>query len=492
MPSRERTTRLVAPEPCRAGLAKQPRQRRVIATLAAMTFAAVCASTAALAQDKDTLWTKATAEGKVVLLSWDKHHPWDAVLSMQGATLLAKYRVDARREVTEPLSKGVALPNQERMLRFRLPDNVQSNPAGPVCLLIQLPDRRMLPIRRANQKGDDTVGFRYQAWEQQVREQSQTKAAEAAVTTGQNALKLSEQSIANQQASIARRGWSTIAACDNVSTPAPTASVKPFDVVAPQEQDDVARRVCVRRVWLANDLAKNYLQRNLPEVLKQAASTRDVAAARTRIGAVALPFIGLGGVDVPDLVQTVVGALGNTNPTVNARREQTQAFLRDWNRWSGGAKAYKPQLGADDDYLGWPSTAGEIALRIFAPALAKTINAEWLTADMPPPTRQDFEGYLGASLDAYAGCVSDGNKQLKIKYDNWQKEQQAAPQFTASERDFLVRECKQEVGLLDKLKAEHDTLQSQLTRAQQTLAAAANAAALPTKAQPLNFSACTQ
>ena len=463
-------------------------RRRTTATLVAIALAAACASTAVIAQDKDTLWTKATAEGKVILLSWDKHHPWDAALTMQGAILLAKYRVDARREVTETLAKGVVLPNQDRTIRFRLPDGVQASPAGPVCLLIQLPDRRLLPIRRADRKGDDTVGFRYQPWEQQIREQSQSRAAETAVTAAQNALKISEQSIANQQASITRRGWSTMAACDNVSAPAPTAAARPFDVVAPQEQDDVARRVCVRRTWYGNELVKQIV----PNALKRLASARDAAKARDSLSELAFPFTGLGGADIPDLLQQLASVLGNTNGTVIARRQQIQAFLRDWNRWSDGAKAYAPQLGADDDYLRWPSTAGEIAFRIFGPALAKLINADWLTTGTPQATQQDFEAYLGASLDAYAGCVSDGNKQLKIKYDNWQKEQQAAPQFTAAERDFLVRECKQEVGLLDKLKAEHDTLQSQLTRAQQALATATTAAPLPTKALSLNSSACAQ
>lgn len=466
--------------------------RRTTSGVLAAALAAICASTAVIAQDKDTLWTKASAEGKVILLEWDKHHPWDATLAMQGVTLIAKYRVDARREVTEAIAKGTMVPGEDRTMRFRLPDNVQSNPAGPVCLIFQLTDRRLLPIRRSNEKGDDTVGFRYQPWEQQVREQAQARSAQGAVAAAQQALKTSEQSIANQEGSVARRGWSTdVASCDKISAPTATAAAaRPFDVVSPEEQDDAARRICVRRVWKANDVVTNYyIEKALPDMLK---GPHDVEAAQKNMARAALPFIGIGGADIPQVMQVVLNALGKDNATVVARQDQIQAFMRDWNKWAAGAKAYKPQLGTEDDYLGWPSTAGEVGFRIFGRILAKALNAEWAVQNLPQATAQDFESYLGASLDAYNGCVSDGKKQLKIKYDNWQTEQANAPKFSASERDFLVRECKQEIGLLDKLKAEHATLQTQLTQAQQALTAATSPAALPSKAQQLNSATCSQ
>ena len=112
--------------------------------------AAVLASAlAAAAQDRDTLWTRATAEGRVISLSWDRAHPWDAILTSGGAQLFARYVVEGGKEVTEPLGNATVRPGDTRTVRFPLPDTLRANPTGPVCLLFQLPDRRVLPIRRA-------------------------------------------------------------------------------------------------------------------------------------------------------------------------------------------------------------------------------------------------------------------------------------------------------------------------------------------------------
>jgi hypothetical protein len=118
------------------------------------------------------------------------------------------------------------------------------------------------------------------------------------------------------------------------------------------------------------------------------------------------------------------------------------------------------------------------------------MNAQWAVRDLPQASTRDLESFLGASLDAYAGCVEDGRKQLKTKWENWQAEQRSAPRFSAAARDFLVRECRQETGLLAKLKENHTALEQQLARAQQALAVATAPAALNTKATVLNSLSC--
>jgi hypothetical protein len=445
-----------------------------------------------VAQDRETLWTKATAEGRVISLAWDKQHPWDAVLTAAGAELVAKYQVEGRREVSESLGRATIRPGDSRTVRFALPDTVRANPIGPVCLFVQLPDRRVLPIRRANAKLADTVGFRYDAWDRQMRRRTQARAAEQTLVAAQRALAVSTQSVANQEASVKSRGWSTLDACTTIAAPANLASAKPFDAVAPPEQDEAARRVCVRQVWLANDLITNYVQNILPERFANDGNSRDVEVARSRMTATfSAAFVGTGG-DVAELLKAIVDRLGGENPTVNARMEQLREFIRDWSRFAETSEDYRPQFGKADTYLSWPSTAGEVAFRIFGPALAKAFNVTWAMEGVPAATTRDLESFLGASLDAYAGCLEDGRKQLSTKWDNWQAEQSRAPQFATSARDFLVRECRQEVGLIDKLKAERVAIEAQLAKAKQAMTVASTPPALASKPEVLNQISCSQ
>jgi hypothetical protein len=88
--------------------------------------------------------------------------------------------------------------------------------------------------------------------------------------------------------------------------------------------------------------------------------------------------------------------------------------------------------------------------------------------------------------------VDDGRKQLATKWNNWQAEQASAPQFAAAARDFLVRECRQEVGLIDKLKAERTAIEAQLARAKQAVTIATTVPALASKPEVLNLLSCSQ
>ena len=154
---------------------------------------------------------------------------------------------------------------------------------------------------------------------------------------------------------------------------------------------------------------------------------------------------------------------------------------------------YQPHLGGADDRLGLQSTAEDAAFRVFGPAVAKRVNAEWAMEGAPPASDIDKAGVIGVALDAYSGCLEDGRKQLKLKYENWQALKSSAPQRAAAARDFFVRECRQGVTLLDKLKAERVTMQEQLTREQQALRALSSIeASLPTRPQALNSVSCSQ
>jgi len=461
--------------------------RHTIASVAAL----LVFSSIAAAQDKETLWTKVTAEGRIVSLAWDKDHPWDAALNTGGAELVARYFVDSRREVSESLGRGVARNGDRRTLRFPLPETLRAPAVGPVCLFLQLPDRRTLPVRRANARDADTVGFRYEPWERQIRQASEAKLAQERVAVTERSLSMSSQNIAAKQTSLAQRGWTDMASCEQIATPSATVGPRPPDVVAPADQDNVARQVCVNRVAVGYLINDDFISDTLPKIIASAEAAKDAEKARSSMSEVySSAFAGPPGMNPAALLNAIVGKLGADNATVRARQSQGTEFLRDWAKWTPTLKNYTPPLGSPTDDVGWPSTAAESAFHLFGHDLASQLKADWAMDGVPAGTVRDLESYLGAALDAYSGCVEDSAKQLKTKYDSWEGLRSTAPQRAASARDFLTRECRQEVGSLDGLKSQRAALQDQLTRDRQSLTAATASSALPTASQQLNSVAC--
>jgi hypothetical protein len=437
------------------------------------------------AQDRDTLWTRISAAGPILSLKWDKNHPWDADLTARGAMLIAKYWVEPRREVSEPVGRVAAGKPGARTFEFPLPEDVGANPIGPICLFFQLPDRRVLPIRRADKQDGDTAGFRYEAWERQVRQRGAARAAQARVAAAESALNVSTQSVANQQAAVSSRGWGTLDSCQNVSAPAADVGAQPYDVVPPRDHDDIARRVCVHRVWYGQRLFADLVEEDVKPLIARRDAKQGQQELR-RLYGIAYAVPEAAGPLLAELKQVRGG-----QAVLAAREAQAAEFLRDWQRLSPTTASYKPHLSGLN-YLQWPSTMHEAAFRIFAPDVMRQQQAEWLTDGVPKPTITEIEGVIGAALDAYSGCVEDGRKQLQIRYDNWQALSSSAPQRAAAARDFLVRECRQEVGLLDKLKAERAGIEEQLSRERELLKTASAPARPPAgQAQALNLAACS-
>jgi hypothetical protein len=139
--------------------------------------------------------------------------------------------------------------------------------------------------------------------------------------------------------------------------------------------------------------------------------------------------------------------------TLSTRETQAAEFRRDWERLLSSMPGYEPHL-TENEVLALPSTAHDVAFRIFGPTLARQIQAEWAVDGVPAATLTDKEGVVGVALDAYFGCLEDGRKQLAIKWENWEALETSAPQRAAAARDFFVRECRQEVSLLEKLRKE--------------------------------------
>jgi hypothetical protein len=134
-----------------------------------------------------------------------------------------------------------------------------------------------------------------------------------------------------------------------------------------------------------------------------------------------------------------------------------------------------------------------VALRVLGPGLAAQLNAEWAIQGEPQATVRDFAGVIGASLDAYFDCVKDGARQLAVKYTAWDglQKQLASGARERELAQFLTRECQQEIGTRDKLKAASDSLQAEVARLQEAQAQIASASGpLPQRAQVLNAVAC--
>jgi hypothetical protein len=459
---------------------------RLSATL--LTLGVCLGSAASSAQDKDTVWTKASATGAVISLSWDKQHPWDQVLTARGAELIAKYRVESGREVTESLARTAVRSPGERMLRFTLPAGVNANLRGSICLFIQLADRRILPIRRATKQDNDTAGFRYDAWEEQARRRVDAGAAERRVAEARRALDVSTAELANQQAAISARGLGTNESCDGLVGPAAEIGPTPYDIVPPAQQDDVARRVCVRRVWVGRAIYQNFIEEGTQRLAPMAVS-RDLDAAREQLKSPYARVFMIPEVAGP-LLAELRDSMGADHPSVRAHEEQAARFLRDWMRYASTVGQYQPQAGSPTDYLRWPSTAAEAAFRLYGADLARLLHAEWAMVNVPAATATEKEGVVGAALSAYDGCVEDAVKQLRTKYDSWRASQASAPQRATAAREFLVRECRQDITRLAKLKAEQAALEDQLAREQQLLRDKTTSTSLPARPQALNGAAC--
>jgi hypothetical protein len=456
----------------------------LLLTLAAVT--GCLHATVGNTQGKDTLWTELTAKGETISLEWASSHPWNALLTASGAQLVAVYHVDGRREIREAIARGDRVPGEDRMLQFQLPETLKNAPVGSVCLLVEAPNRRTLPIRRASDSDRDTGGFRYKEWEQQVRSTSEAQEIRVRVATGERVLATSATAISQREASLAERGWDNPQACETISVPRSGPPLRPVDVIDLSEQADAARQLCVYRV------RRNYSRAiKIEGILGKAVAGVSKAEAREYLSEpFRNAFGGPVGISPDDLLKQATELLGTANETVKARAPQIQEFLGEWSRWATGGSDYQPPLAGEE--LGWQQSAREAALRLFGPALAKQLGAEEAMQGVARASQSDLEAVLGASLDAYAGCVDDSRKQLKLKLDAWEALRAAAPERAAATRDFFVRECRQQFLELGEVKKQASMVQESLDRDRTALAATtAPKSRLPSKKQNMNSSACT-
>lgn len=457
--------------------------RPVCYALLCAVAVAVAAPSHLAAQGKGTLWTEVSSSTNIVRLAWDNSHPWDALLTTSGAELVARYVTDGGREVTETLGRGTRVPDRSRAVEFVLPGDLRGAPSGPVCLAIQLPDRRVLPIRRA-QSGDlDTAGFRYQAWGEQIHQRTQARALDRSIEALQRALEIATANTATAETTATARGWTDEDACAK-PVAMPTGTPVPFDVVPPDRQDDEARRVCVARVREARQMTIRGAA--TARRLQSYEAQRDVAAARRLLFS---EYSAARVLEASALLARMADQLGPDHPVVREYGERKRRFDADWSRFS--ASTGRPLLGTRQDEITWPSEGWAVAFRLLGGIdFAREMKAEWAITDLPDSKAEDLVALLGAAFTAYEGCVDDANKQLRLKYDSFQAYAGDAPQRARAQQQFFERECRQGLADRNKLRAEREAFARDLRARQAERTALASARPLPSRREMLNGSRC--
>lgn len=215
------------------------------------------------AQDKSTLDTKVVAEGNTITLSWDKKHPWDSDLLARGVTLLAEYKTRSNGVVAERLQASAPPGQKERFIHFHLPSTLTAAPQSAVCLYFQLPNQKLLPVRKPGPQVLDTVRMRYQSWESVAVANSQARSHEAQLAALKHAIDVKVAEIETGAKVLKDRGWESADSCQKIATPQFARGHRAFDVVDPAQQEDVARRICVSRIKWAGDALDRVFRKRL-------------------------------------------------------------------------------------------------------------------------------------------------------------------------------------------------------------------------------------
>jgi hypothetical protein len=434
----------------------------------------VAGGIAAAAQSRDTLETKVTADGDMVLLDWSKKHPWDAALLEQGAAMIAEYRT-SRGIASEVVGKATARDRNDRTLRFRLPDRLTGDPVGPVCLLFELANRQVLPIRQVNRRGDDTARFQSEGWTAVVQAQAAARRRELQAAELQRAVAAKQRDVVSQEATAAASKWTSPGGCDSLQPPRAADLQAP---PPPAEHDAVARQVCISRVAWG--------EQRIAEALAEARAEPDDEAA-ARIYVMTATEVVRSPLRLQQEVQ-VQRAGGGAADVLASRTAQLDRMLADWQRWSGAAATYRaPAFGEFRDTLDLQSSASDAALRLFGARLGTEVGLVVTRPLTPQPV--DRPGYIGGSLEAYDRCVTDGKSQLQTKFRNWQELQATAATRASLEKAQLAAACRTGLATLGRLQGELQAMQRQ----QQELAVSAvlpTAASLPRTAAVLNGVAC--
>ncbi len=427
------------------------------------------------AQSRETLETKVTAVRGSIVFEWSKKHPWDAQLAASPPYLVAEYRTsDGRLGVDCFVDPNDSRPQRStgcfgilaegtpgsRTWRFRLPEQISRTPVGPVCLAIRLSNQRVLPIRRTDESRSETSRFRYPEWESAVVARAAARQKDGRVTALKDSVATLGQRIARLEASHQGNGWTSEAACQSATAPEFVETGGVRRPVAPDSLTDaITSLVCILKVANAPRVKPEYRY-----LVVQPPATLD------------------------QLLQAL-------SPSFRARflatrSAQAERYRRDWTERGPQVDAYRnaleardfgaPHFGRFTDFLLLQSLAADSAERdIFRPLANGAI-----------PDSQRIAGYVGANLEAYSVCRSDGAKQMATARESAVGLRGRTAALQEQARLQVVSACRASFGTLAKLREEHQAMTARLAALDQGPSAVAQNT-LPDKPQPLNMAACT-
>ncbi|MFN0180212.1 MAG: hypothetical protein ACKVZ0_15540 [Gemmatimonadales bacterium] len=429
----------------------------------------------ALGQSRETLETKVTAVRGNIVLEWSKKHPWDAQLAATPPYLLVEYQTSDGRVAIDCLVAPNAAPGRgpagcfgipaegtpgSRTWRFRLPEQVSRVPQGPICLAIRLPNQRVLPIRRTDQSRSETSRFRYPEWEALAVFRAAARTKDSRTALLRDSVALVTERIRLAQSTNQLNGWTSEAGCPSAGPPAFVETGGVRRPVAPDSlTSQITSLVCILKVKNA-DLVKPEYRYSI--------------------------------VQSPATIDRLLQALSPTFRTrfLATRAGQVERYRRDWNDMGPEVEPYRnalaardfgaPHFGRFNDFISIQSIAADSAERdIFRPL-----------ANGAVPDSQRVAGYIGANLEAYSVCRSDGVKQLATA-------REAAVGFggrTAALQDRarqqMVEACQASFATVARLGQELEAMKARLAAIEQ--AAGAGAPPVPgDNVHQLNMSACT-
>lgn len=422
----------------------------------------------------DKLGVDLSATGSTISLDWDPLHAWHPQLSRGGAELVAEYEVPGQGLVREVL--GAVRPGRPHGLDFRLPEVLTGTPQGAVCLYVQIPGiRALLPVRKAA-AGQDTARFRYHEWDSQVTARSEARYLSAdAGTLAQQSQQLNAL-LERRQRVLAERGLADAASCVGLPASAASSAPVPIGVVSTEQQDAVARQVCIHRVGVS---------RRLLEARLSSTPADKRADLFRRFGSLAL--------NVPEAAEILVrmhpGAEEVAPAALLARQQQARSVGEDWRRFAPSVgRDYWPPFGHQNDYL---EAIGESHEANSYMLIQRYGQGAGVPLPGQAPSARDQFGALGAMMDAYLGCVEDGKRQLRAAADAWAALQSNVPQRELRVRDHFVAECRREFEQLETVREDARRLESELRRVRALLEAQGTPRfSLPTQRQSLNGSRC--
>lgn len=437
-------------------------------------------------QSRETLETRVSASGDRITLAWSKKHPWDKDLSNHGPFLFIEYRSQKGVGLDcLPASQvrgrsgaclgipGNSLRGGDRTLSFQLPPSVTAQPLGSICLHFRMPDQRVLPVRRATRRDENTARFQVSEWAQQVTQLARKTSVEKERAEIQAAVAKQSTSIVEQQRFNDTKGWPSGAACE-VLEGGSVRVAQDRPVAEPKDHDDIARTVCVMRLATADAL----LEEGARQIAKD---DKKLALAKLILSldsgdAQPPPILGV----LLDLVKE-----GKIREWAAIRGQQVQQFNADWNRLKPRIADYRrqfpvPHFESFSLTLKLQTLTVEAAQRISVGFLDKIENVD----------SKDILGFIGGSLEAYGRCVEDGKRQLSLNYRQSRELKDTLVKLKGRITDQARQECRVGIDKLVSMQTRLTQLKAELIDVEQRLAEF-SVSPLNSRTQELNGAACS-